>query len=610
MLDLQKLRVMVENSTSLTQTARELSERDRDYYDGHQWTAEEAAVLNARKQPIITINRIKRKIDAMVGIENQGRVDPRAYPRSPQHAEVADIATKALVFIDDVTRFDSKRSHAFENLLVEGYGGVEVIVEEKRGQLEICVNRLRWEEIFFDPHSREKDFSDASYLGSMKWMAMDAAIEMYTGVAKTDGSQWTREELEQTFSQTMRTAQDGETFDDRPYEGNGFRWADKRQSRVRVAQMYYKSQGKWHLSIFCGGGEILNQVSPYLDEDDKPCCPIYLMSAYVDRENRRYGVVRDMISAQDEVNHRRSKALFQMTQRQTLGVKGAVDSVSKMKQELSRPDGHVEINIEQFEDAARVGMRPFEIVQNTDQTQGHLALLQEAKTEIDMVGPNASLLGQLSGDQSGRAIQAQQQAGFAELAPIYDSLRDWTIRVYRGMWARVRQYWTEERWVRITSEGEQPQFVGLNVPQGAQVQMGPQGPMLVPMVANRPAEMDVDIIIEDVPDYATLKQEEFEQLAQLAQQGLPIPPEMLIEASSVRSKAKILELMKAQQEAAAQQQMQMAQAQMQLEGQKAQGTFAKDMSAAEKNAADAQKTQVETMRLMRTPITVPAAGGF
>jgi hypothetical protein len=607
--DLQKLRVMVENATDLTSVARDLAERDRDYYDGHQWTTQEAAELNARKQPVITINRIKRKVDAMVGIENQGRVDPRAYPRRPDQEEAADIATKALVFIDDLTRFDSKRSGAFENLLVEGYGGVEVIVEERRGQLEVAVNRLRWEEIFFDPHSREKDFSDAAYVGCMKWMSLDAAIEMYTGVSKPDGTQWAAQELETLFSQHMKNPQDGETYDDRPLENSSFRWADKRQMRVRVAQMYYRHEGKWHLAIFSGGGEILNQVSPYLDEDDKPCCPIYLMSAYVDRENRRYGVVRDMISAQDEVNHRRSKALFQMTQRQTLGVKGAVDSVAKMKRELSRPDGHVEINIEQFEDAARVGMRPFEIVQNQDQTQGHLLLLQEAKTEIDMVGPNASLLGQLSGDQSGRAIQAQQQAGFAELAPIYDSLRDWTIRVYRAMWARVRQYWTEERWVRITQEGEKPQFVGLNVPQGMQVQMTPQGPMIAPVIANRPAEMDVDIIIEDVPDYATLKQEEFEQLAQLAQQGLPIPPEMLIQASSVRNKSQILEAMKAQQEAAAQQQMQAMQMQMQLEGMKAEGGFAKDQATAQKAMADAEQTQVETMRLMRTPIVVrPAAG--
>jgi hypothetical protein len=41
-----------------------------------------------------------------------------------------------------------------------------------------------------------------------------------------------------------------------------------------------------------------------------------------------------------------------------------------------------------------------------------------------------------------------------------------------------------------------------------------------------------------------------------------------------------------------------------MEAQKAEGQFAKDMSGAQKNAADAQKSQVEAMRLMQTPIVV------
>jgi hypothetical protein len=226
---------------------------------------------------------------------------------------------------------------------------------------------------------------------------------------------------------------------------------------------------------------------------------------------------------------------------------------------------------------------------------GNLNLLQEAKNEIDMVGPNASLLGQLTGDQSGRAIQAQQQAGFAELAPIYDSLQDWTIRVYRAMWARIKQYWTEERWVRITDEGGQNEFIGLNVQEGMQVVQGPDGmPMLAPMVKNNVAEMDIDIIIDDVPDYATLKQEEFEQLAQLAQQGLPIPPEMLIEASSVRNKGRILEIMQQQQQAAMQAQQQQAQMGQQV----AMVEADKTASEAEKNRAQAAKNMVDAQRSM------------
>jgi len=580
---LEKLRKMVETAIDETVTARELSERDRDYYDGYQWTAAEIAVLKKRKQPVITINRIKRKVDAMVGIEQRGRVDPRAHPRNPQDEQSADAATKALVYVDDDTRFDQKRSLAFENVLIEGYGGAEIVVEERRGKPEIVINRLRWEEIFFDPHSREKDFSDAAFMGCVKWLTLDAAKSRFAPI-------YQGEDLEEMLDQTLGLAT-GTTFDDRPAT-NASRWADKQQRRVMVAQMYYMKDGEWRLSIFCGGGVLYDETSPYRDEDGKPCCAMQLFSAYVDRENQRYGVVRDMISAQDEINKRRSKLLHQLNSRQTVGVKGAVDSVAEMKRQLALPDGHIDLNMEAFEDAARAGVRPFEVLPQTDQVAGQAQLLQEAKSEIDMLGPNASLLGQLSGDQSGRAIMAQQQAGFAELAPVYDALRDWTLRVYRAIWARIKQFWTEERWVRVTDDMGAAQFVGLNRIVGKQVVAGPGGvPMIAPMVENNVAEMDLDILIEDMPDVMTLKAEEFAQLADMVSKGVPIPPEALIEASSLRNKQQLLERMEQDKQQAIAAQGQAMQSKAQMEEVAVSAKAKRDEAAAIKDMASAEEIQ-------------------
>lgn len=597
-LDLNKLKQLVENSADLTSEAREQSERDRDYYDGHQWTAEEISTLQRRKQPVITINRIKRKIDAMVGIEQRGRTDPKAYPRNPQDDEAANAATKALVYVDDNTRFDTKKSACFEDMLVSGYAGVEVVVEERRGKFEVAINRLRWEEVFFDPHSREKDFSDASYMGCMKWMSLDKALEMY------EGAYTGKDDLSELLETTLKNTQEGETFDDRPQESRSFQWGDRRMKRVRVAQMYYQRGGTWYLAVFCGGGEILNDVSPYQDEDGQPTNPMQLFTGYIDRENRRYGVVRDMISAQDEINKRRSKLLHQLNSRQTVGVKGAVDSVSTMKRELAAPDGHVDVSIEAFEDAARVGMKPFDIIQNQDQTSGQFSLLTEAKGEIDMVGPNASLLGQLNGAQSGRAIQAQQQAGLSELSPIYDSLRDWNLRVYRAVWERIKQFWTEERWVRVADQRGVTEFIGLNVVQGMEPVHNIDGSIqLRPMVQNPVAEMDLDIIIEDAPDYETLRHEEFEQLAQMAQNGIPVPPEMIIEASNLTNKADLLQKLEEQKQQQMQMQMQTMQAQQQeqaqanaVKAQREQAATMKDMASADKLAAEVQETQADTAK--------------
>jgi hypothetical protein len=570
MVELGRLKAMVRRASDLSQDARESSERDRDYYDGYQWTAAEMAVLKKRKQPALVINRVKRKIDAMVGIEQRGRSDPKCLPRGPQDEQAADIATKALRFVEEKERIDQKRSGAFENLLVEGYGGVEVVAKPYGDHIDPCVRKLRWEEVIFDPHSREKDFSDAAYIGVLKWMTVDAARDF-----AADFWQGSPEELDAMLD-TSPMQGEGQTFEDRPYGQSGMQWVDPRQKRVRIASLYHRKGGQWCLSIFTGKGVLFDGPSPYVDESGKPDCAIVLMSAYVDRENRRYGVVRDMIGTQDEINKRRSRLLSLLSHRQTMATRGAVDP-AEVKRQLSMPDGHVDVDTAAFDPES--GMRPFEVIPTTDMTAGQFNLLQESKQEIDMLGPNASLLGQLSGQQSGRAIMAQQQAGMAELAPIYDSLADWTERVYRAVWCRIKQFWTDPRWIRITEDEQAPQFFGVN-----QVVMGPMGPQ----VQNRIAEMDVDIIISQSPDYASLRAEQFDQLSQLAGRGVPIPPKVLIMASELPDKDKLMSAMEPPpevQQQVQQQQMAMQQRAFEAEMGTKEAKAMRDQAAAQRDLA-------------------------
>src|SRR5262245_15466594 len=57
----------------------------RRYRHGAHWTDEQIKVLNRRKQPVVTFNRIGRKTDGVVGLVERLRQDPKAYPRTPQH---------------------------------------------------------------------------------------------------------------------------------------------------------------------------------------------------------------------------------------------------------------------------------------------------------------------------------------------------------------------------------------------------------------------------------------------------------------------------------------------------------------------------------------------
>lgn len=61
------------------------------------------------------------------------------------------------------------------------------------------------------------------------------------------------------------------------------------------------------------------------------------------------------------------------------------------------------------------------------------------------------------------------------------------------------------------------------------------------VVVNGTAEMDVDIIIDEAPDTITLQSEQWLQLTELAKNGIPIKPETLIKASSLRNKDELVE---------------------------------------------------------------------
>ena len=60
------------------------------------------------------------------------------------------------------------------------------------------------------------------------------------------------------------------------------------------------------------------RVSPYRNSDGETEHPYAWMSCYVDRDGNRYGVVRRYKSLQDEINHRRSRALHMLNTKRVI----------------------------------------------------------------------------------------------------------------------------------------------------------------------------------------------------------------------------------------------------------------------------------------------------
>jgi hypothetical protein len=322
-----------EASEDSSRQARERSERDVDYFDNKQWTDTDAKAVEERGQAVVVKNKIRMKVKYLQGLEQQQRTDPRALPRTPKHDFDANDCTDALRFVVQANRYDQVRSATWWDLAVPGWGGFSITVEIKppKANPTIVVKRTRWDRMFWDPYSAEVDFSDANYLGEVIWMDREEAIRTYGAAAA------------KVFDETISTAQVGGTYDDKP---STWTWisTDKRQ-RVRVVKMYYKDDaGVWQFCEFTKGGYLKSGPSPWLDDDGKPEHEYAWRSAYVDRDNNRYGEIRDLIDTQDQINKLASKIQHLGSVRQTFATESALGDMTtlEMRKQLAKPDGHVE----------------------------------------------------------------------------------------------------------------------------------------------------------------------------------------------------------------------------------------------------------------------------
>lgn len=593
-----------EDFLDATEPARLSSEEARDYRDHKQWSEEEKAKIEVRGQAPIVTNYISRKVNALVGLESQKRTDPKAFPRTPQHEKDADSITDALRYVADNNDFDEVSSDVFENEIVEGYGGVAVEIEIKNNNFEIMLNHFTYDRYYYDHHSRRRDFADIKYNGLVVWMDFDDVVMTWPDK---------KEHLDFMISSSFQSDQ-GETFEDKPL------WIDRERKRVRVLQHYFIHRGVWNVAFLTNSIFLTEpKQCPYVDEFGDPENPLIAQSAYITRDNERYGEVRGMIDIQDEINHRRSKALHLLSQRQTFGTQTAVPDVQKAKEELAKPDGHLEVQAGELN-------KDFGVLPTGDMAQGQFALLEEAKQELDASSINPALTGADDKSISGRSREINAQGGMIQLEYLFKGHRAWKKRVYRQVWNRIKQFWDAERWIRVTDDENNLRFVGLNQPftlsQALQDKIEDkedpehkhaailleqmeidQDPRLEQQmgIKNNVAEIDVDIILDEGPDVITIQQEQFGALLELAKIYGPeaVPFESVVELSGLRNKERFLDKSKGNEISEEEQQIQQTQFKMQIEA--AVADLDKKKGDARKANSEADQKDIENAIILSNP---------
>lgn len=542
-VDLATAKRWVEDYLDATQEHRDRAATRRDYRCGVQWTDDEITTLQARKQPIVTYNYIGEKVGTMVGAEIVGRTVPNAVGRNagPDQA-AASVATAAIRYVTDEADWDGERTAGREQLFVEGVVGTEISIEEPTVQIDmaavdgeiqqvgmtppenpqITIRHVPYDRLFWDPMSRFDDFRDAKYFGTIVWQDLDEAIAQWPVHA---------EALKQAVSISSSGDED---FDDKPDH-----WVSgSDRKRIRTATLWFRMGGTWMYAAFCGY-EFLDgpRVSPFVDDRNKRIPGMVLRSALTARsENERIGPVQDLISPQDEVNKRRSKALHLMNSKQLLAQEGAFRDIAETKRQLHSPDGVI-----MYHPSKQV-----QVLDHQAQVMENLQLLMDARGAFETLGPSEALSGEAAAGTSGIALQTRQSSAMLRFGHYLNNAMRWELNVYRHIWFRIRQFWQATDYVRITEDDSSPEYMEVNKPitmadvlvqrgmdpmmltqlqqTGQLAQMGID-PAQVVGYENHLQRLDVDIIIESRPASPTYRHDQIAAVADLLGK-LPLPPEV------------------------------------------------------------------------------------
>jgi len=262
--------------------------------------------------------------------------------------------------------------------------------------------------------------------------------------------------------------------------------------------------------------------------------------------------------------------------------------------------------------------------------QGQFELYMDSKQEMAATAHQANLQeANQQGALSGRAIQRLQQSDTIEINRQYNRLRNFELNVIRQVWARIKQFWPKEKWIRIVDDQEALRWVGFNIEMTVQevleekindeseelhvrkmaaqqftqmIQNEDPALQEIVEVRNPIAELDVDLILDQSFDVINMEEEQFQMLAQFAQSG-DVDFLDLVEVSQLRGKEELIEKVEKRRAAAAEAQggaQQLAAQQAQVQNENTQADTAQKFTKA-------QQTQVETEILIANPDPQPQA---
>ena len=541
---------------------RKEADKCADYYDGNQLSTETLAILEDRNQPPLISNLIKPTIDTVLGMEARTRTDWKVRPEDDGSVndDFSDALSLKLKHAEIESRADRACSDAYAAQVKAGLGWVEVAREEDPFKCSYRVKYVHRREIAWDWRAEQSDLSDARYLIRRRWLDLEYAIAMmpqYADLFRMTMNAWSG--FDPMIESNTGLARSLEIERDTKLSADD--WRDMLRKRVCLYEIWYRKWVKGYVLRLPNGKVIeadfnnprhneaivagVVQITPATFQKvrlawyvgphflyDIPSPYKHNFFPYVpffgyreDLTGAPYGLVRAMLSPQDEINARKSKMLWSLNSRRVITDDDAVEDHAQTAEEISRPDAYIILSKNKKPNSQ------FKVEPGGELAAQQFQVMQESKDEIAQVsGVHKPMMGQQSDATSGIAINSLTEQGLNTLAELNDNYRYARRLVGEMLFELVKESLSQGQQVVKIGEGKNQKIVVLNQP-AIDPETGEQ------IVLNDVQRVKTKVVLDDIPSTPTFRAQQFQLLTEITKslpenlQGLLI--DFVLEASDM-----------------------------------------------------------------------------
>lgn len=564
-----------------------------DFVEGNQWDAADAAKLKEEGRAPITLNKINPLRRLLTGYFRQNLYDTRYLPGTTGNDDSARAITHVAKQISEMNQGPWNEAEVFNDGLTSARGYFDLRIDYARnvfGEVKEAV--LDPFSVYPDPEGADYDPESWGHVMISRWLSWESIQAIFgpktAEMVDTMGSASSRMGMPQSGSgmeeihpdrwfQLETYMNEGDTrFAYLPNRINGpFDWIDKKRKLVRVVECQHFVYGQalhfvdpvtgdkkavpetWDASRVRRAIEYWQFQGVQLDLMKAPlrrvrhtftAADIVLYDDWSNdrtftvipyfpyfRRGKTRGFVEDLLDPQRELNKRRSVFLHIISTMANSGWTLEENSLTEESEQLIEEEGSRPGIILRH----KMGKpAPVRILPGAPPMALERAEKMATSDLKEISGLNDSALGNLDRVQSGRAIISRQRQAIVGAEEYFHNFsRTRELRARKKL-ELIQINYTEERLVRVRGDDNETQaYVDMTINQPT-----PEG-----RVINNVAIGDYTIAIDEAPLSATFDDQEFDDIVTMVKElGVPIPPDIIVEASSVGKKRIIVDALRAQ----------------------------------------------------------------